>query len=434
MDYGIIILIISFFTLLFIGVPVAYCVGISTTLTLVTSILTAPALTTVAQRMATAMDSFTLLAIPFFVLAGQLMNRGGIANRLIDFAKAMVGWIPGGLTFVNILSNMLFGSISGSAVASATAIGGIMNDKMVDEGYDKGFITSINVTSATTGLLIPPSNVLIVYSLASGGASIAALFVAGYIPGILMGLVLMMVAGYQSYKKGIKSTELVSVKVFFSLFLKALPSLMLLVIVIGGIVGGLFTATEASAIAVIYTFVLSVFIYKEIGLKDLRKVFLETAVTTSIVLFLVAASIAMSWMLSFESIPQNVSNALIGLTDNKIVLLLIINLVLLVVGVFMDITPAILIFTPIFLPVMVAQGVSPVHFGIFMVMNLCVGLCTPPVGTLLFVGCSISEISITKVLKPILPFYAAMFTVLLLTTYIEEISLWLPRVLLGFGG
>ncbi|MFK7900543.1 MAG: TRAP transporter large permease [Cyclobacteriaceae bacterium] len=426
---SIIILLLSFFTLLLVGVPVAYSVGVSTTITLLCSILTMPAITTVAQRMATAMDSFTLLAIPFFVLAGQLMNRGGIANRLIDFAKALVGWIPGGLAFVNIVSNMLFGSISGSAVASATAIGGIMGDRMKEEGYDEGFSAAVNITSATTGLIIPPSNVLIVYSLASGGASIAALFLAGYIPGLLLGVSLMLVAGYKAYKAGYKSSERVSFSESGRLFVRAIPSLLLLVIVIGGIVGGFFTATEASAIAVVYTFILSVVVYKEVKVKELKQVFLDTAVTTSIVLFLVATSMAMSWMLSFENIPQQVSAALLSLSDNKIVILLLINVILLVVGVFMDITPAILIFTPIFLPVVVAQGIDPVHFGIVMVMNLCVGLCTPPVGTLLFVGCSVADLPLSKVIKPILPFFMAMLVTLLLTTYWPAVSMWLPTVL-----
>lgn len=426
---SLIILLASFFVLLALGVPVAYSVGISTSITLVSGLLTLPAITTVAQRMATSMDSFTLLAIPFFVLAGQLMNRGGIANRLIDFAKALVGWIPGGLAFVNIVSNMLFGSISGSAVASATAIGGIMGDRMKEEGYDEGFTAAVNLTSATTGLIIPPSNVLIVYSLASGGASIAALFLAGYIPGVLFGVSLMIVAGIKAYKAGHTTSEKISFSESGKLFVRAIPSLLLLVIVIGGIVFGFLTATEASAIAVVYTFILSVVIYKEVKIKELKQLFLDTAVTTAIVLFLVATSVAMSWMLSFENIPQQVSAALLSLSDNKIIILLLINLILLIVGVFMDITPAILIFTPIFLPVVVAQGVNPVHFGIVMVMNLCVGLCTPPVGTLLFVGSTISGLPLSKIIKRILPFYLAMFIALLLVTYWEDLSLWLPRLL-----
>lgn len=423
----ILLLVISFLILLSLGVPVAWSIGISCLLTLAVSIDSIAAFTTMAQRMATGLDSFSLLAIPFFILAGQIMNQGGIAHRLINFAKALIGSLPGGLIYVNVIAAMLFGAISGSAVAAASAIGGILGPPMEKENYSKEFGAAINVTASTTGLIIPPSNVLIVYSLASGGVSIASLFLAGYIPGILMGLALMIVAAVWIKKKKYPPGEKTNVKRIATSFLDALPSLLLLVVVIGGIVSGIFTATEASGIAVLYTLVLAA-IYREINLKKLHKIFLNSVVTTSIVLLLIATSMGMSWVMSFENIPQTVSDALLGLSDNKYVILIIINLLLLFVGTFMDMTPAILIFTPIFLPIMQSLGVDPVHFGMIMVMNLCVGLCTPPVGSVLFIGVGVAKTTIQKVIKPLLPLYVVMAIILLLVTYVPQISLWLPSL------
>lgn len=423
----VLILVLSFVILLAIGVPVAWSIGISCLLTILASIDSLAAFTTIAQRMATGLDSFSLLAIPLFILAGQIMNQGGIAHRLIAFAKALMGALPGGLIYVNVIAAMLFGAISGSAVAATSAIGGILGPPMAKEGYSKEFGAAVNITASTTGLVIPPSNVLIVYSLASGGVSIAALFLAGYLPGILMGLALMLVAAIWIKKKKYPAGEKSSAKTIFVTFLDALPSLFLLVVVIGGIVSGIFTATEASGIAVLYTLVLS-FINKELKISSLNSVFLSSIGTTAIVMLLIATSMSMSWVMSYENIPQAVSAVLLGLSDNIFVILLIINLLLLFVGTFMDMTPAVLIFTPIFLPVVEALGVDPVHFGIMMVMNLCVGLCTPPVGAVLFIGVSVANTTIQKVLKPLIPLYIAMAIVLLLVTFVPKISLWLPQL------
>ncbi|PRX42501.1 TRAP transporter large permease [Salegentibacter salegens] len=423
----ILILVISFIILLSIGVPVAWSIGISCLAALLVSVDSLATFTTVAQRMATGLDSFSLLAIPFFILAGQIMNQGGIAKRLISFAKALIGSLPGGLIYVNVIASMLFGAISGSAVAAASAIGGILGPHMERENYSKEFGAAINVTSSTTGLIIPPSNVLIVYSMASGGVSIASLFLAGYIPGILMGLALMLMGTVWIRKKKYPAGERSTLKLISTTFLVALPSLLLLIIVIGGIVLGVFTATEASGIAVLYTLILAS-IYKEINLKKLYNIFLNSIGTTAIVLLLIATSMSMSWVMSFENIPQTVSELLLGLSENKYVILLIINLLLLFVGTFMDITPAVLIFTPIFLPVVENLGVDPVHFGMIMVMNLCVGLCTPPVGSVLFIGVGVAKTSIQKVIKPLLPLYVVMFIVLLMITFIPGISLWLPKL------
>lgn len=478
----VLILVLSFVIFLAIGVPIAFSIGFSGIITMLFTIDSLPAFTTFAHRMATGLDSFALLAIPFFILAGNIMNSGGIAIRLINFARVLVGKLPGGLAFVNVIANMLFGAISGSAAASASAIGSIMGPEMKKEGYQENFSAAVNITSATTGLSIPPSNILIVYSLASGGASITALFLAGYIPGILTGLSIMVVAmSMLVYRnRGMKGVA-VSLSKFFGLtaallgtgmglkylndhtqsgfhntvfialglglmllliyksythrtgltkalkvFLDAIPSLLMLVIVIGGIVAGYFTATEASAVAVLYALILA-FIYREIGVKDLPTIILRSVRTTSIVLLLVGTSIGLSWIMSYENIPQNVSEGLLNISDNPFVILLIINLILLFVGIFMDMTPAVLIFTPIFLPIVSSQlGMDPIHFGIIMVLNLSVGLCTPPVGSVLFIGCSVADIKIEKVIKPLLPLFVAMIVILLLVTYIPELSLWLP--------
>ena len=421
------VLVVSFVVLLAIGVPIAFCLGISTTLTMLLSADGLAAVTAVAQRMATGVDSFTLLAIPFFVLAGQLMNQGGIARRLVDFAKAMLGMLPGALAFVNVLAAMLFGAVSGSAVAAASAVGGFMGPQMKKEGYDKNFSAAVNITSASTGLIIPPSNVLIVYSLAAGGVSIGALFLAGYLPGLLVGLSLMVVAAIWAYRYDYPTSDRVSLSTALWRFVEAIPSLFMLVVVIGGIVAGIFTATEAAAVAVLYAFLLAL-VYQEIDWGDLHAVLLDTVNTSAIVLLLVGASIAMSWVLSYEQIPQGVAASLVALTDSTWGLLLIINVLLLVVGTFMDITPAVLIFTPIFLPIVTELGIDPIHFGIIIVLNLCVGICTPPVGTLLFVGAAVGDTTITRLIRPLLPLYVAMVVSLLLVTYLPFLSLWLPRV------
>ncbi len=421
----VLILLISFFILLGIGLPVAYCIGLSSLVTLVVSMPALPAVTTLAQRIATGLDSFALLAIPFFILSGQLMNRGGIATRLIDFAKVIAGRLPGGLAYVNILACMLFGAISGSAVAAASAIGGFMIPRMEKEGYSRPFSAAVNISSATTGLIIPPSNILIIFSLASGGASIAALFLAGYLPGILIGLSLMIVAAVLARKKQGTEKDRLSLRQSIRITLRAIPSLMLLIVVIGGIVAGIFTATEASAIAVLYTFVLAM-VYKEINSGDIPSILLESVKTTAIVMLLISTSMGMSWVMSYENIPQEITALMMGISDNPVIILLIINLILLVVGIFMDITPAVLIFTPIFLPVVTELGMSPVQFGIIMVMNLCIGLCTPPVGTVLFVGCSVANVRIRQVIRPLVPMFLAMLVVLLLTTFVPALSMWLP--------
>ena len=423
---GVFVLTISFLLFIGLGTPIAWSIVISSFLSLFVSLPSIITATTIAQRMATALDSFALLAIPFFILAGQLMSNGGIAHRLIRFAKTLVGSLPGGLALINIISAMLMGAIAGSAMASASAMGSILGPEMKKEGYDKEYGAAVNITSSTIGLIIPPSNVLIIYSLASGGVSIAALFLAGYIPGILTGLFLMVVAFFWAKKKGYPTSNKSNIKDVVSSFIDALPSLLLLLIVIGGIVMGLFTATEASAIAVLYALVLGI-IYNEIKINELSSIILSSTKPSSIVLLLVTCSICMSWVMSFENIPQALSLFILNISGTKLIVLLMINLILLFVGIFMDITPAVLIFTPIFLPIIKSIGIDPIQFGIMMVLNLCIGLCTPPVGSVLFVGIGVVKTSIEKVIKPLLPLFIAMILSLMLITFFPQITLWLPR-------
>ncbi len=422
------VLVASFALLLAIGVPVAFGIGLATAVAMLLTIPAGPAVTTVAQRIATGLDSFALQAIPFFLLAGHLMNRGGSAARLIAFARALLGHLPGGLAYVNILAAMLFAAISGSAVATASAVGGVMGPHMERDGYDRGFSAAINISAATTGLIIPPSNILIVYSLASGGVSIAALFVAGYLPGIAVGVALMAVAGIIAKRRGYPTSERATWRATWTAFRDALPSLLLLVVVMGGITAGIFTATEAAAVAVLYALILA-FWYRGITVRDLPRILLDTSATTAVVLILIGTSMGMSWMLAYANVPQSLAVALLQIAESKIVILLLINVAFLAVGMFIDITPAVLILTPIFLPVAADLGVHPVHFGIVIVLNLCIGLCTPPVGSVLFVGVGVARTSIAQVVKPLLPLYAAMIVALLFVTYVPGLALWLPRLL-----
>ncbi|EPC9528101.1 TRAP transporter large permease, partial [Escherichia coli] len=329
----------------------------------------------------------------------------------------------------NILANMLFGAISGSAVASAAAMGGVMHPQQVKEGYDPAFSTAVNVASAPTGLLIPPSNTLIVYSLVSGGTSIAALFLAGYVPGILLGLALMVIAGIIAVRRGYPKPERPTLRQAGVAIWMAIPSIFLIILIMGGVLSGIFTPTEASAIAVIYTLFLALVLYREISVKDLPKIFLESVITTAIVLLLIGSSMGMSWAMSNADVPFLILDLLNTISDNPIIILLIINIILSIIGTFMDMTPAVLIFTPIFLPVVTELGMDPIHFGIVMVLNMCIGICTPPVGSVLFVGCSVSKLPINKIIKPMLPFYAVMVLVLAMVTYIPQISMALPRAL-----
>lgn len=417
----------SFFVFLILGLQVSVGIGLASFIAILLSLPLDMTIIASAQKMITGLDNFALLAIPFFILSGNIMNNGGIAIKLVNFAKLIGGRLPGSLAQVNILGNMLFGAISGSAVAAEAAIGGTIYPLQKKEGYDPKYCAAVNITSCPTGLLIPPSNVLIVFALVSGGTSIGALFIAGYLPGIVMGLGIMILAYIFAKKNNYPVEPKPEMSLVIKTTLDALPSLLLIIVVIGGIIKGVFTATEGSGIAVIYTLVLSL-IYKNLNAKVIKKILDETIKMTGIIMFLMAASSIMSWALAYSQIPQYITNILLGISDNKYVILLIINMLLLVVGTFMDMTPAVLIFTPIFLPVVTSLGMHPVHFGILMVYNLCIGLCTPPVGNALFLGCAIADLKIEDIIKTILPYFIVMLIGLLLVTYVPAISLFLPKV------
>lgn len=420
---------IVFPILLLLGIPISITIGISSIFGILTTLSWDIAVLTGAQRIFTGISSFSLLAIPFFVLAGIIMNNGGIALKLVNFAKVLSGKLPGSLAHTNVVGNMLFGAVSGSSVAAAAAIGGTMAPLQEAEGYDKNYSAAVNIASAPTGLLIPPSNSLIIYSLVSGGTSVAALFMAGYIPGILWGLSVMIVAFILAKKYKYSSKYTITFTEAIKIFIDALPSLALIFIIIGGIVGGVFTATEGAGVAVVYSFILSFFFYKSIKLKDIPKILLETVEMTGIIIFLIGVSSIMSWVMAFTNIPNAITELLLGISSNPIVILLIMNLVLLIVGTFMDLTPAILIFTPIFLPITQNFGMNSVQFGIMLIFNLCIGNITPPVGNTLFIGCKVGKTSIEEVIRYLLPFYLGILVVLMLVTFIPQISLFIPKLM-----
>lgn len=442
-ELGVALLVMVFAALLLLNVPVAFAVAAAATVGLLAA-SDAEVTTTIAQKIASGVDSFPLLAIPFFVLAGNVMSAGGMAKRLIDAARVLVGWMPGGMSLVNVLSCMLFGSISGSAAAAISSIGGVTIPALEQEGEDRGYATALCTTAATTGLLIPPSNVMIVYAVVAQ-TSVAALFFAGVFPGVMLGLLLMAVAMLVRRPdpalaaRARAESRPASVGHALTSLLLALPSLALIVIVLGGILGGFFSATEAAAVSVFFAVLVGLFeravqaVRREAGprltLGSVPRIVDESTRTTAMVMFLIAASQALSFVLSYLRIPQEFAEHLLSITADPVVLLILINVTLLVVGTFLDITPAVLIFTPIFLPVAEAIGLHPAHFGVVMILNLCIGLCTPPVGTCLFVGCSVGRVTIARVTRPMLPFYGAMVLALVATTAAAPLSTWLPTTL-----
>lgn len=422
------ILFIVFAILLILGMPIAISIAVSSIATLLLVVPFEISVFTSAQKMVSSLNSFSLVAIPFFVLSGIIMNNGGIAEKLVNFAMLFVGRIPGGLAHTNVLGNALFGSMSSSAIAASTAIGGVLIPQQVKAGYDRKFATAVNIASAPTGMVIPPSTAFIMYSLVAGGASISALFLGGYLVGALWCVGIMVVAFIVAKKNNYKTVKNVEKGMAFKVLKEAIPSVMLIVIIIGGILSGIFTAIEASAIAVAYSLLIAMFFYKTVKLKDIPRMLKEAVLTTGTIAFLLATSSMMSFAMAFTGIPQAISAAILGLTTNKLIVLLLINVVLLLVGMFMDVGPAILIFTPILLPVATSVGVDPVHFGLFAIMNLCVGSITPPVGTGLYVGASVGKVKAEQMLKPLVPFYLAILVVLFLITYFPALVMWLPNM------
>ncbi len=423
------ILIAVFVVLLAMGSPIGICIVIASFSTMMLVLPFDVAMFSTAQKTFSSLDSFALLAVPFFVLSGVIMNSGGIASRLVNFAKLFTGKLPGSLSYTNIVGNMMFGAISGSAIAASTSIGGVMVPMSAREGYDRSFAAAVNIASAPTGMLIPPTTAFILYALASGGTSIAALFAGGLVAGLLWGIGCMLVTLIVAKRHNYRVFFTVQKGMVLKVSVEAIPSLMLIVIIVGGIVQGIFTAIEASAIAVVYTLLLTVVFYRTLKLKDLPSILLQTVVMTGVIMFLLATSSAMSFSMSITNIPTALSNMILGISANKLVILLVITVFLLIIGAFMDIGPAILIFTPILLPIMIKLGVDPIHFGIIMIYNLAIGTITPPVGSGLYVGASVGKVKVEEVIKPLLPFYAVIIGVLLLITYIPGMTLFLPRLL-----
>ncbi|EPP4212108.1 TRAP transporter large permease [Salmonella enterica subsp. enterica serovar Infantis] len=422
-------LIAVFVVLLAMGAPIGICIVIASFSTMMLVLPFDISMFATAQKMFSSLDSFALLAVPFFVLSGVIMNSGGIAARLVNFAKLFTGKLPGSLSYTNIVGNMMFGAISGSAIAASTSIGGVMVPMSAREGYDRGFAAAVNIASAPTGMLIPPTTAFILYALASGGTSIAALFAGGLVAGVLWDVGCMLVTLVVAKRRNYRVFFTVQKGMALKVAAEAIPSLLLIVIIVGGIVQGIFTAIEASAIAVVYTLLLTMVFYRTLKIKDLPSILLQTVVMTGVIMFLLATSSAMSFSMSITNIPAALSDMILGISANKLVILLVITVFLLIIGAFMDIGPAILIFTPILLPIMAKLGVDPVHFGIIMIYNLAIGTITPPVGSGLYVGASVGKVKVEEVIKPLLPFYGAIIGVLLLITYIPEITLFLPRLL-----
>lgn len=422
-------LIAVFVVLLAMGAPIGICIVIASFSTMMLVLPFDISMFATAQKMFSSLDSFALLAVPFFVLSGVIMNSGGIAARLVNFAKLFTGKLPGSLSYTNIVGNMMFGAISGSAIAASTSIGGVMVPMSAREGYDRGFAAAVNIASAPTGMLIPPTTAFILYALASGGTSIAALFAGGLVAGVLWGVGCMLVTLVVAKRRNYRVFFTVQKGMALKVAVEAIPSLLLIVIIVGGIVQGIFTAIEASAIAVVYTLLLTIVFYRTLKIKDLPSILLQTVVMTGVIMFLLATSSAMSFSMSITNIPAALSDMILGISANKLVILLVITVFLLIIGAFMDIGPAILIFTPILLPIMTKLGVDPVHFGIIMIYNLAIGTITPPVGSGLYVGASVGKVKVEDVIKPLMPFYGAIIGVLLLITYIPEITLFLPRLL-----
>ena len=458
-----IVLVLVFFLMLAMSVPVSFSIISASLLTIIMFLTPGFGMFVSAQKIVSGIDSFTLLAVPFFVLAGLLMSSGGIAKRLINLAMLFLGRVPGSLAMTlagllmssggiakrlinlamlflgrvpgslamtNIAGNAMFGSISGSGIAAATAIGGVMLPLEEEQGYDKGFSAAVNIATAPVGQLIPPTASFIVYSAASGGVSVAALLMAGWVPGLLWAALCMVVACVYGAKHGyVMKRDKMTAAIILKTIWEAIPSLFLIVIIIGGILSGYFTPTEASGVAVVYAFLLSVFVYKSIQIKDIPKILVDTAVMTTIVMLIIGASSVLSFVLSFTGLPQAISSLLLGISDNRIVILLIINITLLIVGTFMDMAPALLIFTPIFLPIVKSLGMDPIQFGVMIVMNLSIGTITPPVGNVLFVGCSVARLQVEDVMKKLLPFFLAIVAALMFITFVPGFSMWLPGVL-----
>ncbi len=428
LNLAIALLLGSFIVLLLIRVPISFSLIFSS---LITATYLKIPLMAVVQQMVQGVRSFSLLAIPFFIIAGEMMSQGGISRRVVLFASVMVGRVRGGLAQVNCLDSMLFGGISGSAVADVSSIGSIIIPMMKEKGYDDDFTVALTVTSACQGVIIPPSHNMIIYSLAAGGVSVGRLFLGGFIPGILLGVSLMILSYYYAVKRNYPKERKYSLREALLISKDAFLGLFTAVLIMGGVISGIFTATESAAVAVVYTFFITFFVYKEIPFRAMKGILYNSLKTLAMVMSLIAAASAFGWIMAYLRIPALATQALLSITDNKIILLLMVNVLLLLLGMIMDMAPLILITTPILYPVFVGSlGMSPIHFGIMLILNLAIGLTTPPVGSALFVGCAIGHIRMEKVTKALLPMWGAMVAVLMLITFVPEITMFIPDLIM----
>ncbi|NLP00740.1 MAG: TRAP transporter large permease [Clostridiaceae bacterium] len=417
----------TFIFLLILRVPISISLIISS---IATALYLKIPLLIISQRMVKGVESFSLLAIPFFIIAGEMMGSGGMSKRLIDLSNVFVGRIQGGLAQINVLTSMIFGGISGSAVADVSSEGTIIIPVMKQKGYDDDFSVAVTVATSCEGVIIPPSHNMIIYAVAAGGVSVGRLFMAGIIPGILLGLATMILCFIIAKKRNYPKEEKISFIQGIKIIWKSLLGIGTIVIIMVGVLSGMFTATESAAIAALYAFIVTFFVYREIPLKAFKGILFNTLKTLSMVMSLIAAASAFGYLMAYLRVPAMATELLMSISQNKYVLLFLINVLLLILGCVMDMAPIIIICTPILMPVITAIGVSPIHFGIILMLNLSVGLCTPPVGSALFVGCAVGKISIEKVTKALLPFYAVMVLVTLLVTYIPDIAMFLPNLVM----
>lgn len=426
--FAIVMLLGSFILLLVVKIPVTFSLA---TASIMTAIYLRIPLMVIVQQMVQGVRSFSLLAIPFFIIAGEMMGQGGISRRLIEFSNLLVGRIRGGLAQVNCLASMFFGGISGSAVADVSSIGTMLIPMMKEKGYDDDFSVGITVTSACQGVIIPPSHNMIIYSLAAGGVSVGRMFLGGVIPGFMLGLGLMVVSYVFAVVRGYPKERAYTLREAIRITRDAVLGLLTAIIIIGGVISGVFTATESAAVAVVYAFIITFFVYREIPLKAFKVILYNSLKTLAMVMALIAAASSFGWLMAYLRIPALATESLLSVTDNKVILLLLINLVLLFLGMIMDMAPLILITTPILYPVAVgALGMSPIHFGVMLILNLAIGLTTPPVGSALFVGCAIGRIKIEKVIKTMLPMWLVMVFVLMLVTFVPQVTMFVPNLLM----
>jgi tripartite ATP-independent transporter DctM subunit len=429
MDPAVILLLASFLLMLFIRIPIAFSLGLST---MITALYLDLSPMVVVQQMVSGINSFSLMAIPFFIIAGEIMGKGGISDRLIKFSNVIIGWMRGGLAMVNILASMFFGGISGSSVADVSSIGSIMIPMMEQKGYDKDYSINVTITSSVQGIIIPPSHNMIIYSLAAGGGiSVAKLFLGGIVPGVLLGIALMILSYAIAVKRDYPREEKVSFKEALKITRDSLFGLFTAVIIIGGVTTGVFTATESAAVAAVYAFIITFFVYRDIPISKFVDILRNSLSTLAMVIAIIATSSAFAWMMSYLQVPGMITETLLNLSENPIIIMLIVNLILLFLGTIMDMAPLILIATPILLPVVRSIGMDPITFGVVMMLNLGVGLLTPPVGSTLFVGCSIGNAPIEKIAKSLMPFYAVLVIMVLLLSFVPALTLWLPTFLMG---